>query len=69
MQQDFRYHRSKFTQEQPRAYAVEGIAAISGTSAIVGDLIIGESNKVTSRGSTWRVRHGTAVILSGDSFA
>src|ERR1700731_3392458 len=43
MQQDFRYHRSKVTQEQPRAYAVEGIAAISGTSAIVGDLIIGES--------------------------
>jgi hypothetical protein len=31
MQQDFRYHRSKFTQEQPRPYAVEGIAAISGT--------------------------------------
>ena len=69
MQQDFRYHRSKFTQEQPRPYAVEGIAAISGTSAIVGDLIIGESNKVTRRGSTWRVRHATAVILSGGSFA
>ena len=38
-------------------------------SAIVGDLIIGESNKVTRCGSTWRVRHGTAVILSGGSFA
>jgi hypothetical protein len=48
---------------------VEGIAAISETSAIVGDLIIGESNKVTRRGSTWRVRHGTAVILTGGSFA
>jgi len=69
MQQDFRCHRSKFTQEQPRPYAVEGIAAISETSAIVGDLIIGESNKVTRRGSTWRVRHGTAVILTGGSFA
>ena len=38
-------------------------------SAIVGDLIIGESNNVTRRGSTWRVRHGTPVILSGGSFA
>jgi hypothetical protein len=55
-------------QEQPRPYAVEGIAAIPGRSAVVGDLNIGESNEVMRRGSTWRVRQRTAVILSGGSF-